>query len=137
MRKPLTCDDRTLLESLSSGHLDAGLVGDAPLTFAAAAGVGAKAIFASQYNGNAIIVAPPSGIHSVQELKGKKIATVKGASGHAFALQSLFHAGISANQVTFIFTTPAEATLLLNNGSADAVSTWEPFVSFTLSSVQR
>lgn len=119
-----------LLESLNSGHLDAGLVGDAPLTFAAAAGVGVKAIFASQYNGNAIIVKPSSGLHSVQDLKGKKVALVKGSAGHAFLLQSLQQAGIKPDQVTLIFSTPAEATLLLDNGSADAVSTWEPFVSF-------
>ncbi len=35
-----------ILEALNSEHLDAGLVGDAPLTFAAASGVGVKAIFA-------------------------------------------------------------------------------------------
>ena len=119
-----------VLESLNSGHLDAGLVGDDPLTFAAAAGVGVKAIFASEYNGNAIIVKPGSAIQSVQDLKGKKVVTVKGAADHAFLLQSLQQAGVSPDAVKLIFTTPAEAILLLDNGSTDAVSTWEPFVSF-------
>lgn len=119
-----------LLEALSSGAIDAGSVGDAPLTFAAASGVKAKAIFATRYDGNAIIVKDGSPIQSLADLKGKKVALVKGSSGHNLFLQALTRAGLPVDSVQYAFLPPAEATLALQNGSVDAVSTWEPYVSF-------
>lgn len=119
-----------LLEAMRAGSIDAGSVGDAPLTFAVAAGLDAKGILATRYAGNAIIVKKGSSLHSVSDLAGKRIATVKGSSGHNLALQALQKAGLDAKQVNFVFTTPAEATLVLDQGGVDAVSTWEPYVSF-------
>lgn len=121
-----------VLEALNSNHLDAGLLGDAPLTFAAAAGVKAKAIFASRYLGNALIVGKDSPISSTAGLKGKKIGTVKGSSGHALALSALKRSGLAESDVTFVFTTPAEATLALSSGAVDAVASWEPYISFAV-----
>lgn len=119
-----------LLEAMRAGSIDAGSVGDAPLTFAVAAGLDAKGILATQYAGNAIIVKKGSAIHTPQQLVGKRIATVKGSSGHNLALQVLERAGVPVSSVNFVFTTPAEATLVLDQGCVDAVSTWEPYVSF-------
>ncbi len=119
-----------LLEAMRSGAIDAGAVGDAPLTFAVAAGLDAKGILATRYAGNALIVKQGSPINAVKDLVGKRIATVKGSSGHNLALQALQKAGIDPTQVNFVFTTPAEATLVLDQGGVDAVSTWEPYVSF-------
>ena len=125
-----------VLEALNSNHLDAGLLGDAPLTFAAAAGVKAKAIFASRYLGNALIVGKGSDIAAAKDLKGKKIGTVKGSSGHALALSALQQAGLKETDVTFVFTTPAEATLALSSGAVDAVASWEPYISFAVEQSQ-
>ncbi|WP_338505579.1 NtaA/DmoA family FMN-dependent monooxygenase [Erwinia aphidicola] len=119
-----------LLEAMRAGSIDAGSVGDAPLTFAVAAGLDAKGILATQYAGNAIIVKKGSAITTPQQLAGKRIATVKGSSGHNLALQVLERAGVAVKAVNFVFTTPAEATLVLDQGGVDAVSTWEPYVSF-------
>ncbi|WP_240116255.1 ABC transporter substrate-binding protein [Erwinia endophytica] len=119
-----------LLEAMRAGSLDAGSVGDAPLTFAVAAGLDAKGILATQYAGNAIIVRKGSPLHSVKDLVGKRVATVKGSSGHNLALQVLTKAGVDPRTVNFVFTTPAEATLVLDQGGVDAVATWEPYVSF-------
>ncbi|OLU33475.1 aliphatic sulfonate ABC transporter substrate-binding protein [Pseudomonas sp. PA27(2017)] len=121
-----------LLEALRAGHLDGGLVGEAPLTFAAAAGLEAKAIQAASYLGNALIIGGNAGIVSVADLKGKKIAAVKGSSGQALALNALARVGLKPGDVTFVNTTPSEATLALSNGSVDAVATWEPYVSFAV-----
>lgn len=121
-----------LLESLNASHLDAGLVGDGPLSFAVASGAAIKAIQASQYLGNAIIVKKGSSIKSAADLKGKKIATVKGSSGQNLVFSALSKANLPADSVQFVFTTPAEATLALDNGAVDAVATWEPYVSFAI-----
>lgn len=121
-----------LLESLNSQHLDAGLVGDGPLSFAVAAGAQIRAIQASQYLGNAIVVKNNSALHSIADLKGKKVATVKGSSGQNMVLNALHEAGLPDDSVSFVFTTPSEATLALDNGAVDAVATWEPYVSFAV-----
>ncbi|MCX7279642.1 MAG: ABC transporter substrate-binding protein [Burkholderiales bacterium] len=127
-----------LLEALRADAIDAGSVGDAPLTFAAAAGLQAKAIFATAYEGNAIIVANAAPYKSIADLKGKRIAVVKGSSGHNLLLQVLAKAGLSPDAVTLAFLAPSEATLALTQGSVDAVVTWEPYVSFaTLKSGAR
>lgn len=119
-----------LLEAMRAGSIDAGSVGDAPLTFAVAAGLQAKGILATRYNGNALIVRKNSPLKTPQDLAGKRIATVKGSSGHNLVLQVLSKSGISPDNVSFVFTTPAEATLVLDQGGVDVVSTWEPYVSY-------
>lgn len=121
-----------LLESLNSQHLDAGLVGDGPLSFAVAAGAQIRAIQASQYLGNAIVVKKDSALHSIADLKGKKVATVKGSAGQNMVLNALHEAGLPDDSVSFVFTTPSEATLALDYGAVDAVATWEPYVSFAV-----
>ncbi|MBK0098333.1 aliphatic sulfonate ABC transporter substrate-binding protein [Erwinia sp. S63] len=121
-----------LLESLNSQHLDAGLVGDGPLAFAVAAGAKIRAIQASQYLGNGLLVKRDSAVHTIADLKGKKVATVKGSSGQNMVLNALHQAGLPDDSVNFVFTTPAEATLALDNGAVDAVATWEPYVSFAV-----
>src|SRR5580692_7379695 len=66
-----------LLEALSAGAIETGLVGDAPFTFAAAANVPVKAIAAVRQSqeGLAVLVPDQSPIRSFEELRGKKIAT--------------------------------------------------------------
>lgn len=121
-----------LLEALDANYLDAGSIGDAPLTFAVAAGAHVKGILAFKYSGNAVIVSKTSTINTIQDLVGKRIATVRGSSGHATILSALAKNGVAAEQVKFVYTTPAEATLALTNGDVEAVATWEPYVSFSL-----
>src|ERR1700716_4589305 len=70
-----------LLEALSAGAIDTGLVGDAPFTFAAAANVPVRAIAAIRQSGDglAILVPSESRIQNFDDLKGKKIATGRGS----------------------------------------------------------
>lgn len=122
-----------LLEALRADAIDAGSVGDAPLTFAVAAGgLEAKAIFATSYEGNAIIVTQASPYKSIEDLKGKRIAVVKGSSGHNLLLQVLSKAGLAADAVQLAYLAPSEFTLALTQGSVDATVTWEPYVSFAI-----
>lgn len=121
-----------LLESLNSGHLDAGMVGDGPLAFAVAAGASVKAVQASQYLGNGIIVKQNSPVHDIHQLRGKTVATVKGSAGQNLVLAALANAGMPADSVRFVFLSPADASPALDTGSVDAVASWEPYVSFGL-----
>ncbi len=117
-----------LLEALNAGAIDAGGVGDAPFTFAAAAGVPVKAFlaFRNRQDGLAILVRPDSAIRSVKDLVGKRIATNRGSIGHQVVLAALEEAGLPADGVQFRFLPPADAKLALTSGAVDAWSTWSP-----------
>jgi sulfonate transport system substrate-binding protein len=120
-----------LLEALGAGAIDTGLVGDAPFTFAAAANVPVKAIGAIRQSreGLAILVPRESSIRGFEDLKGKKIATGRGSIGHQLILAALESRGWSASDVQIVFLAPSDAKVAYTQGSVDAWSTWEPYVS--------
>lgn len=120
-----------LLEALSAGAIETGLVGDAPFTFAAAANAPVKAIAAVRQSGEglAILVPKESGIRSFDDLKGKKIATGRGSIGHQLVLAALESRGLKQDDVQIAFLSPADAKVAYSQGSVDAWSTWEPYVS--------
>ncbi|MCA6121004.1 ABC transporter substrate-binding protein [Bradyrhizobium sp. WSM 1704] len=120
-----------LLEALGAGAIDTGLVGDAPFTFAAAANVPVKAIAAVRQSrqGLAILVPETSAIRSFDDLRGKKIATGRGSIGHQLILAALEARGWQAGDVQIVFLAPSDAKVAYTQGSVDAWSTWEPYVS--------
>jgi sulfonate transport system substrate-binding protein len=120
-----------LLEALSAGAIETGLVGDAPFTFAAASDVPVKAIAAIRQSqqGLAILVPDQSPIRSFEELRGKKIATGRGSIGHQLILAALESKGWTVNDVRIVFLAPSDAKVAYSQGSVDAWSTWEPYVS--------
>ena len=120
-----------LLEALSAGAIETGLVGDAPFTFAAAANVPVKAIAAIRQSrdGLAVLVPRESAVRSFEDLKGKKIATGRGSIGHQLILAALESKGWGTNDVQIVFLAPSDAKVAYTQGSVDAWSTWEPYVS--------
>ena len=120
-----------LLEALSAGAIETGLVGDAPFTFAAASGVPVKAIAAIRQTqeGLAILVPETSRIRSFDDLKGKTIATGRGSIGHQLVLAALESRSWTTNDIQLVFLPPSDAKVAYTQGSVDAWSTWEPYVS--------
>src|ERR1700737_4092267 len=120
-----------LLEALGAGAIETGLVGDAPFTFAAAANVPVKAIGAIRQSreGLAVLVPRESPINDFEDLKGKKIATGRGSIGHQLILAALESKGWSSSDVQLVFLAPSDAKIAYTQGSVDAWSTWEPYVS--------
>ena len=119
------------LEALSAGAIETGLVGDAPFTFAAAANVPVKAIAAVRQSrdGLAVLVPDKSVIKSFDDLRGKKIATGRGSIGHQLILAALESRGWKTSDVQIVFLAPSDAKVAYTQGSVDAWSTWEPYVS--------
>ncbi|MGX7708035.1 ABC transporter substrate-binding protein [Methylobacterium sp. Gmos1] len=120
-----------LLEALNAGAIDTGIAGDAPFTFAAAAGAPIKAIFAIRQNqaGLAVLVRPDSPVKTFADLKGRRIATGRGSIGHQLVLAQGEAAGWGTGDVAPTFLLPADAQMALTSGSVDAWSTWEPYTS--------
>jgi sulfonate transport system substrate-binding protein len=120
-----------LLEALNAGAIDTGYVGDAPFTFAAAAGVPMRVIGVVHQNrdGLAIVVSGKSPIQNLGDLSGKRIGTGKGSIGHYLVLALLEKAGLPADDVNLVFLSPADARAALDSGAIDAWSTWEPYTA--------
>lgn len=120
-----------VLEALNAGALDIGFTGDIPFLFVYAAGAPFKAVGAWHFNPAtvALVVGKDSPIHSVADLKGKRIAVNRGGWGHFMALGALRRAGLKPEDVTFSFLGPVDGRAALVRGSVDAWVPWEPYTS--------
>ncbi|UUY09296.1 aliphatic sulfonate ABC transporter substrate-binding protein [Pseudomonas sp. J452] len=125
-----------LLEALNVGNIDLSAdVADTVPVFAQAAGA-QLTYFAQEAPSpaaQAIIVRNDSPLHSLSELKGKKVAVTKAAGSHYLLLAALAKAGLQFSDIQPAYLTPADGRAAFENGKVDAWVTWEPF----LSSAQR
>jgi sulfonate transport system substrate-binding protein len=120
-----------LLEALNADAIDLGFAGDAPTTFALAAGVPAHIISPTRSSGasTAIMVPDSSPIRSVADLKGRKIATNRGSIGHALVLAVIEAQGWTASDLRFVNLMPSEAKAALATGAVDAWCSWGVYVA--------
>ncbi len=119
-----------MLQAMGSGAIDIGSVGDAPPVFAAAGGdkVAIVGAVTGGPNGAAIVVPDNSPIHSIAQLKGKKIAVAQGSSADYHLLTVLNKAGISVHDVDLDYLQPADGLAALTSGHVDAWDVWSPYI---------
>lgn len=72
-------------------------------------------------------VRPNSGITSLKDLKGKRIATTKGTTAHVFLDRALASAGLSDDDVEIINQRMPDAVTAFIAGAVPAVALWVPF----------
>ncbi len=120
-----------LMEALNADAIDAGGIGDAPFVFGIASAIPMRAVSATQSDGavTALVVPGASPIHTVADLKGRSVATLKGQTGHFLVLAALQAAGLRADDVHFVFIAPSDAKAALMAGSVDAWATWGPYIA--------
>ncbi|MDN2697543.1 sulfonate ABC transporter substrate-binding protein [Janthinobacterium sp. SUN073] len=120
-----------LLEGLNVGSIDFGTVGEAPPIFAQAAG--ANLVYVGNEPASpaseAIVVPKGSGLHTLADLKGKKIALNKGSNVHYLLLKALEKAGVAYADIQPVFLPPADARAAFERGSVDAWAIWDPFLA--------
>lgn len=129
-----------LLEALSANAIDLGSVGGSAFAFAYSSGAPIKAVLASRLltiapglgRSSAIIVRKDSPIHSLADLRGRKLATIKGSSGHDVALRLLEKAHVDPKSVKFVFLNNGDAKAALDSGNIDAWSTWGTYVGIAV-----
>lgn len=120
-----------LVQAAASGDIDLGAVGDVPPITGAAKEYGFKVVAVNrsltptQSNEN-IIVPKGSGLKTLADLKGKKIAVPQGSSAHGLALNALNSVGLSPKEVHLVFLDPAAGATAFNTGKVDAWSIWNP-----------
>lgn len=115
-------------EAFASGQEDVGVMGDVPALSGIAAGQ-KRSLIGIAYNGegmHSLLVKKGSDITDVSELKGKKVGTVIGSSGHCFLNNILKKNGLSLSDVEVVNVSPGEMEGSLENGNLDAVAVWEP-----------
>ena len=74
-----------------------------------------------------IVARRSSGIASISDLKGKRVATIEPTSAGYFLHRMLATEGLSFDDITAVPMTPlSRMTEALRNGEVDAVAIWEP-----------
>jgi sulfonate transport system substrate-binding protein len=116
-----------LHEALRAGAVDIGAAADSPTVTAIAGGSKIKVVAAwsNGGKGTSILVPKDSPIHTLADLKGKRISpSTRGSVAHYLVLGALRQGGLSDKDVTLNFLAPAEANSAFSTGSIDAWGTW-------------
>lgn len=120
-----------LLEGLNVGAVDFGTAGETPPVFAQAAE--ADLVYVAHEppapTGEAILLRKDSPIHSVAELKGKKVALNKGSNVHYLLVRALEEADLGITDITPIYLTPSDGRAAFERGAVDAWVIWDPFLA--------
>ena len=120
-----------LLEAMGADSIDFGITGDAPPIFAQVAGVPLVyvAVEPPSPHGEALIVPADSPIHSIADLRGKRIALNKGSNVHNLLVRVLESGGLTPADVKSVFLKPSDARPAFENGSVDAWVIWDPYLA--------
>jgi sulfonate transport system substrate-binding protein len=120
-----------LIAALSSGAIDSGFSSSTGIALAQAAGTPLTAVAEVVQPSTLFQLLVPGGssIHSVAQLKGKKIAVLRGSAGEGFLLAVLKTAHLTESDVQIIDIPPASALTAFGGGNFDAWATWEPTAS--------
>ncbi len=117
---PMTGAGPAINEALAGGSLDIGFLGDVPAIIGKAAGIDTQLISFSGLNSGASLVVPKdSSFATVQDLKGKKIATQKGAFMHKVFIDILTENGLTIEDVEFVNLNAQGSAEALVSGSVD------------------
>lgn len=121
-----------LLEALSTGAIDLGHAADAPSVFAQAANKPVIYLAAEQPypRGIGLVVREQDHLTSVQDLKGKRVATGRGWNAQYLLAVALQQAGLSYKDITPAYVNnAADAVAALQSGSVQAATLWDPFLA--------
>ncbi len=80
-------------------------------------------------DGEAIVAKAESGIKSVADLKGKKVAVGKGTSAHNLLIAALEKNGLAFGDIEAVYLPPADAAAAFASDKVDAWSIWDPFLA--------
>lgn len=115
--------------AFGSKSIDVGFMGTPPAVVGIAQGVPMKIFAVENYapGSEALVARPGSGINTLKDMKGKKIATARGSSGD-YALQTaLSKVGLSISDITFLDLAVTALMPAFNRGDIDAGWYWEPW----------
>jgi NitT/TauT family transport system substrate-binding protein len=117
-----------LMQALSGGSVDVAIMGAVISNFPSR-GVGKVFLINDiEYNTAMLFARPEANAKKIQDIKGKKIATVKGTTAHVFLHTALKANGIdSTKDVEIVSMDMAGAVSAFISGAVPFVCTWAPF----------
>ncbi len=114
-----------------SESIDAGLFGTAGYVVGLSQGLDLKNFYIQIVSAYAdgLVVRPDSGIAELKDLKGKKIAFLRGTSAHIGLVTALQKAGLTPADVQMITMDITNMTPAFANKDIDGAYAWEPWIS--------
>ncbi|PVX85549.1 aliphatic sulfonate ABC transporter substrate-binding protein [Paraburkholderia unamae] len=115
-------------EAMASHNIDIAALGDTPALVGRASGIDDRMIGLSYKGGaaQALVVRSDSPIKSIDELKGKKVATLRGGNVHELLVLILQSAGLKLSDVEFVNLGLDDMGTALLKGDIDAALVWDP-----------
>lgn len=120
-----------LLPAFAAAQIDLGWMGEFPIVTGYANGMPIEMILIDRINTTNVrlVATPASGINSLADLKGKKIAVSIGSTSHQHIARALKMAGLKQEDVTLVNLQPGTMPAAYSAGQIDAAFTWEPNIS--------
>jgi len=121
---------RLCLDALLAGGADIVTVAETPIVFAGFSGqnVVIVATMSSATNDIKVIARRDQGITNPEDLRGKKVAMLFGATSEYYAGLFLAAYGMSFDDINRLNLNPSDMPFALIKGDIDAYVIWEPFV---------
>ena len=113
------------IQAFGSGSLDFGYVGPGALWLPAS---GRAKVIAINNLGQADRVIAQAGIHTLADLKGKKVGVPEGTSGDMLLRLALRKQGMTVNDVELIRMDPSTVVAAFASRQIDAAGIWYPLV---------
>ena len=120
-----------VIKAMASGDVQIGEAGSSPIVAAASQGQDIKLfwILDDIADAEALIVRNGSGINSVKDLKGKKVATPFVSTAHYQLMAVMKTEGVDAKGVNVMNMRPPEIAAAWERGDIDAAFIWDPVLT--------
>ena len=117
-----------IFTAIASGDVQVGYVGSSPYAAATSRGLDVKAFYLASISGTdeALVVRNGSGINSLADLKGKKLAAAPVSTDHYQLLALLKKQGLSEKDVQVFAIPQPEIVAGYNRGDLDGGFVWDP-----------
>ncbi len=114
--------------AIASGDVQVGYVGSSPYAAATSRGLDVKGFYLASISGTdeALVVRNGSGINSLSDLKGKKLAAAPVSTDHYQLLALLKQQGLSEKDVQVFAIPQPEIVAAYNRGDIDGGFVWDP-----------
>jgi sulfonate transport system substrate-binding protein len=118
------------LEFLNAGSIDFGSTAGSAALVARINGNPIKSIYVfSRPEWTALVTTRDSGIATVADLKGKRVAVTRGTDPHIFLVRALLDAGLSEKDITPVLLQHADGKTALIRGDVDAWAGLDPMMA--------
>lgn len=117
-----------IFAAIASGDVQVGYVGSSPFASATSRGLDVKAFYLASISGidEALVVRNGSGINSVNDLKGKKLAAAPVSTDHYQLLALIKSLGLTEKDVQVFAIPQPEIVASYNRGDIDGGFVWDP-----------